>query len=56
MSSRWLPAGPELAREALIVVGGAILAALIIGQVPALREWIKEQWGDTPNPVNPWEG
>lgn len=43
-----LPTAPEVAREALIVVGGALLAALIVGRLPALRDWIKRQWGDTP--------
>lgn len=33
-----------IGREAVIVVGGAILAAFIIGQVPAVRAWIKKQW------------
>lgn len=47
---KFVPKPAELGREALIVVGGAILAALIIGQVPALRDWIKAQWGDTPRP------
>lgn len=43
-----LPTAPEVAREALIVVGGAILAALIVGQLPAVKAWIKRQWEDTP--------
>lgn len=43
-----LPTAPEVAREALIVVGGAILAALIVGQMPAVKAWIKRQWADTP--------
>jgi hypothetical protein len=40
----WVPRWPELTREALIVVGGAVLAALIMSQVPSLKAWIKEQW------------
>lgn len=47
-SVRWVPSFPEVTREALIVVGGALLAALIVGNVPAVREWIKAQWGDAP--------
>lgn len=43
-----LPTPVELGREALIVLGGALIAALIVGQLPALRDWIKAQWGDTP--------
>lgn len=39
-----MPSLPEVAREALIVVGGALLAALIVGQLPAVKDWIKKQW------------
>lgn len=45
-----VPSVPEVGREALIVIGGAILAALVISQVPGLRAWIQKQWGDTPRP------
>ena len=43
-----LPTGSAIVREGLIVLGGAILAALVIGQLPSLRDWIKAQWADTP--------
>lgn len=43
-----IPTVPEIGREALIVIGGALLAALIVGQFPALRLWVKNQWLDTP--------
>lgn len=39
-----LPTVPEISREALIVIGGAILAALVMSQFPAVRAWIKDQW------------
>lgn len=39
-----IPSVPEVSREALIVIGGAILAALVMSQFPAVRAWIKEQW------------
>lgn len=45
------PSLPELGRETLIVLGGAIIAAFIVGQSPALKAWIREQWGDTPRPL-----
>jgi hypothetical protein len=45
---KWMPTAPEIAREALIVLGGALLAALIVGQFPPLREWIKDNWSPTP--------
>jgi len=43
-----LPTAPSVLREALIVIGGAIIAAAVMGQVPALRDWIKAQWAGTP--------
>lgn len=30
--------------EALAVIGGAIVAAALLRQVPSLRAWIKESW------------
>lgn len=39
-----IPKPAEVGREALIVIGGAILAALIIGSMPGVRQWIKKQW------------
>lgn len=43
-----IPSLPEVGREAIIVLGGALLAALVVGQFPQLRDWIKRQWLDTP--------
>lgn len=40
--SRVLPSGPEVLRESLVLIGGAILAALILSQLPELRRWISE--------------
>lgn len=37
-----LPA--EIAREAVIVLGGALLAALVIELFPGVKRWIKERW------------
>lgn len=45
-----IPKPVEVGREALIVIGGAILAAAIIAAFPAVKQWIKDQWGDTPRP------
>lgn len=42
--SKIIPKPAEVGREALIVVGGAILAALLIGLMPGVRDWIKRQW------------
>lgn len=38
-----IPSGSEVIREAVVVVAGAVLAALVLQQVPALRDWIKRQ-------------
>ena len=40
-----VPSWQEVAREAIIVVAGAALAALVVGQVKPLRDWIARQWG-----------
>lgn len=45
-----LPSWKEIGHEGLIVIGGAVLAAFIIGRVPAVRDWINRQWGDTLRP------
>lgn len=37
--------GGQVVREAVLVIAGAVLAALVIGQSPAVREWIARQWG-----------
>lgn len=41
---KFLPSVPEVAKEALVVVGGAVLAAYIMGQFPSVKAWIKKQW------------
>ncbi len=43
-----LPKWQDIGKEALIVIGGAIVAAVVISQFPAVKEWINKQWGDTP--------
>lgn len=35
---------PQIGREAVVVLGGAILAALILRQLPQLKSWIKDAW------------
>ena len=39
-----LPTVSEISREALIVIAGALLAALVMSQFPSVRKWIKDQW------------
>ncbi len=38
---RVIPTVPEVLREAVIVLAGAALAALLVSQVPALRRWMQ---------------
>lgn len=39
-----IPSLPEISREALIVIAGAVLAAAIMSQFPGVKAWIKRQW------------
>ena len=48
MNGRYLPNLPEISREALAVVAGAILAAWFFSQVPALRQWVAERLPTAP--------
>lgn len=45
-----LPPPGDFLREALIVLGGAILAAAVVGQIPPLRDWMRRQWDGVPRP------
>jgi hypothetical protein len=41
---RVLPTPAEVVREALTVIGGAVLAALVIGYFPEVKAWVKARW------------
>jgi len=41
MKTAIIPSGPEFLREAIIVIGGAILAALVLSKIPALKAFIQ---------------
>jgi hypothetical protein len=41
---KFIPSLPEVGREAVIVLAGAILAAAVMSQFPSLKTWIKAQW------------
>lgn len=43
-----IPSAPEVVREAIIVVAGALLAAFIVGRLPQVRDYIKNQWDGAP--------
>ena len=40
----FVPAPHEVVREAFIVIGGALIAAIVISQLPALKQYIKDAW------------
>lgn len=42
--NKFIPSLPEVGREALIVLAGALLAAAIMSQFPGVKAWIKAQW------------
>jgi hypothetical protein len=42
--SKYLPGIPEVSRETVTVIAGALLAAFIISQFPTVKKWIKDQW------------
>lgn len=39
-----MPTGRDVVKEALTVIAGAVLAALIIQQFPGVKAWIKQAW------------
>ena len=43
-----IPKPEAIAYQALLVIGGAVLAAWIIGRFPTLRAWVADQWGGVP--------
>ncbi len=44
----FIPKPAEVGREALVVLAGALVAALVIGRLPSVRAWIKKQWDGAP--------
>jgi len=38
------PIAAQIGREAVVVLGGAILAALVLRHAPLLKHWIKSSW------------
>lgn len=47
--NHWLPSPHMIVKEGVIVLGGAILAAIVISQFPSLRTWMKAQWANPSN-------
>lgn len=48
MKTGIIPTTPEFLREAIIVLGGAVLAALVLSQFPAVRSFIQKNMGAGP--------
>ena len=44
----FIPKPAEVGREILVVLLGALGAALIVGQLPGVRAWVKKQWDGVP--------
>lgn len=40
---KWIPEPSQIVREGIIVVAGAVLAALVFSQLPAFRAWVSER-------------
>ncbi len=41
---KWLPGPNEIGREALILIAGALLAAVVMHHWPAGRAYVKAAW------------
>ncbi|MCV2361660.1 hypothetical protein LNV08_22065 [Paucibacter sp. TC2R-5] len=39
-----MPSGPAVVREAVTVIAGAVLAAFVMYQFPAVKAWVKRAW------------
>ncbi len=37
----WIPTLPEIGRETIIIMAGALLAALILSRLPAVRNFVQ---------------
>lgn len=37
-----IPTGPEVAREAIIVLGGVLIAAFVISRFPTLKKFVTD--------------
>jgi hypothetical protein len=41
--NRWYPTAPEVSRETLVVIAGAIVAAIVFSKSPALKAWVADR-------------
>ena len=42
---KWLPKPEAVVKEAATVIGGAVLAYLVVSHIPVLKEWLGRQLG-----------
>lgn len=42
--SRWTPTAPEVTRQAILMLGAALLIGLVLSEVPAVKTWLSEHW------------
>lgn len=52
MSGRWIPNGPEISRETLAVIAGALLAAFFFSQLPSVKKWVADNLPTASPPSN----
>ncbi|MES2249207.1 MAG: hypothetical protein V4645_18145 [Pseudomonadota bacterium] len=38
----WIPTLPEIGRETLIIMAGALIAALVLSRLPTVRDFIQK--------------
>lgn len=38
------PKPSAIVREAVVIMAGAMLAALIVGRMPSVKDWMRRQW------------
>lgn len=39
-----IPAPEAIIKEAIIVIAGALLAAMVVSQLPGVKRYIKDSW------------
>lgn len=43
MSTRWLPTAPQITRQAVLMLGAALLVGVVLAHVPTVRAWLDKQ-------------
>lgn len=41
--NKWIPAPSAIVREGIIVLGGLLLAAMVLSRFPKLKTWVSQQ-------------